>query len=106
MKQLSSRVHGPRRAVLVTRSAVDIGDVSRTGCRFEASEPLPVGSVGMLSVTISGEVHVEMFRVSRANPAPKDEHTFEIGVEFLPLPAEHASIQDVVVQLESIDSIS
>ena len=106
MKQLSSRVHGPKRAVLVTRTAVDIADVSRTGCRFESHEPLSVGSVGMLSVLISGEVHVEMFRVSRATSAPRDDHTYEIGVEFLPLPAEHASIQDVVVQLESLDSIS
>ena len=106
MNSLSSRVHGPKRAVLVTRSAVDIADVSRTGCRFEARGPLPVGSVGMLSVLISGEVHVEMFRVSRAKTLPKGDDTYEIGVEFLPLPAEHASIQDVVVQLESLDSIS
>lgn len=105
MNSLSSRVHGPKRAVLVTRSAVDIADVSRTGCRFEAHGPLPVGSVGMLSVLISGEVHVEMFRVSRAKTLKGDD-TYEIGVEFLPLPAEHASIQDVVVQLESLDSIS
>ena len=105
MNSLSSRVHGPKRAVLVTRSAVDIADVSRTGCRFAARGPLPVGSVGMLSVLISGEVHVEMFRVSRAKTL-KGDHTYEIGVEFLPLPAEHASIQDVVVQLESLDSIS
>ena len=106
MKPLSSRVHGPKRAVLVARSAVDIGDVSRSGCRFAAAEPLPVGSVGMLSVTISGEQHLEMFRVSRATALPKDDHSYEIGVEFLPLPAEHASLQDVVVQLESLDSIS
>ena len=106
MKQLASRVHGPKRAVLVARSAVDIGDVSRSGCRFDATEPLPVGSVGMLSVTISGVIHLEMFRVSRTNPVPKEDHMYEIGVEFLPLPAERASLQDVVVQLESIDSIS
>lgn len=60
----------------------------------------------MLSVTISGEQYLEMFRVSRANPLPTDDHLYEIGVEFLPLPAEHASLQDVVVQLESLDSIS
>ena len=106
MKPLSSRVQGPKRAVLVTRSAVDIGDVSRSGCRFETSDPLPVGSVGMLSVTISGEQHLEMFRVSRAKPMPKHDRLYEIGVEFLPLPAEHASLQDVVVQLESLDSLS
>jgi hypothetical protein len=106
VKPLSSRVHGPKRAVLVAHGAVDIGDVSRTGCRFEAPEPLAVGSVGMLSVNISGEVHLEMFRVSRANRIPKHDQMYEIGVEFLPLPAEHASLQDVVVQFESIDSIS
>lgn len=100
MKPLIERIDAPRRAVLVARRAVDIGDVSRTGCRFAAAEPLPVGSVGMLSVTISGEVHLEMFRVSRANPLPTTHQLYEIGVEFLPLPAEHASLQDVVVQLE------
>jgi len=103
---LSSRVHGPKRAVLVARSVADIGDVSRSGCRFETADPLPVGSVGMLTVTISGEPHLEMFRVSRTNPLSTHERMYEIGVEFLPLPAEHASLQDVVVQLESLDSIS
>ena len=106
MNDLSSRVFGPKRAVLVARSAVDIGDVSRNGCRFDAPEPLPVGSVGMLSVSISGEQHLEMFRVSRTSGVPKDDQMYEIGVEFLPLPAERASLQDVVVQLESLDSIS
>lgn len=106
MTQLSSRVLGPKRAVLVARSAVDIGDVSRSGCRFATPAPLPVGSIGMLSVMISGKRHLEMFRVSRANPIRTDDLMYEIGVEFLPLPAEYASLQDVVVQLESIDSIS
>ena len=106
MNELSSRVHGPKRAVLVARRAVNIGDVSRTGCRFSSAEPLPIGSVGMLSVTILGEVHLEMFRVSRATTQSEDDHQYEIGVEFLPLPAERASLQDVVVQLESLDSIS
>jgi hypothetical protein len=106
VKPLSSRVHGPKRAILVGRSAVDIGDVSRGGCRFAAAEPLAVGAVGMLSVTISGEQHLEMFRVSRANLRAADDHLYEIGVEFLPLPADRASLQDVVVQLESLDSIS
>lgn len=103
MKPLSERMDAPKRAVLVARRVVDIGDVSRTGCRFEADKPLPVGSVGMLSVTISGEVHLEMFRVSRADPLPKQNQLYEIGVEFLPLPAERASLQDVVVQLERTD---
>ena len=106
MKPLSSRVHGPKRAVLVTRSAVDIGDVSRSGCRFATADPLPVGSVGMLSVTISGEQHLEMFRVSRTNQLREDDHLYEVGVEFLPLPADRASLQDIVVQLESLDSLS
>jgi PilZ domain len=106
MNELFSRVQGPKRAVLIGRRTVDIGDVSRMGCRFNAAEPLAVGSVGMLSVTISGQIHVEMFRVSRADRLSKDERLYEIGVEFLALPAERASLQDVIVQLESLDSIS
>ena len=90
----------------MTRSAVDIGDVSRSGCRFETADPLPVGSVGMLSVTISGEQHLEMFPACPNESDTDRRSPVQNRLEFLPLPAEHASLQDVVVQLESLDSLS
>ena len=105
MAQLFSSVHGPQRAVLVARTAADIGDVSRTGCRFLVSKPLPVGSIGMLSVTIAGQPHTELFRVSRTEAIPDDASLYEVGVEFLPVPAEQASLQDLVVRLERTHSI-
>jgi hypothetical protein len=90
----------PRRAVLVRHQQVGIGDVSRTGCRFEASEPLAVGAVGMLTVEIEGRRHVELFRVCRSRAIPGGSRLYETGVEFLPMPAEAASLHDIAAQLE------
>lgn len=105
MAALFSGVHGPQRAVLVARTAADIGDVSRSGCRFMVNKPLPVGSIGMLSVTIAGQPHVELFRVSRVEAVSHEGSVHEVGVEFLPLPADRTSLQDLVVRLERAHSI-
>ena len=94
------RPESPGRAVLVRRRPVGIADMSRAGCRFEASEPLEVGAVGMLAVEIAGRSHVEMFRVSRSRALPGDDHRYEAGVEFLPIPADAASLHDIAAQLE------
>jgi hypothetical protein len=100
MNSDNARQDAPRRAVLVSRRRVGIGDVSRAGCRFEASQPLEVGAVGMLAVEIAGRSHVEMFRVSRTRSIPGDDHRYEAGVEFLPIPADAASLHDIAAQLE------
>jgi hypothetical protein len=93
------RASVPQRAVLVRRQRVGIGDVSRTGCRVEGAQRLATGTVGMLTVDIDGERHLEMFRVSRsAGPGPGQ--VYEAGLEFLPLPAVTASLHDVAAQLD------
>ena len=90
----------PRRAILARRQPVDIKDVSRGGCRVECTQPLPVGAVGVLAVAIEGEMHAEVFRVSRARAIPGDEQHYEAGVEFLPVPAETPSLHDLAAQLD------
>ena len=100
MMRGDGRPEPPGRAVLACRRRVGIADVSRAGCRFEGSEPLEVGAVGMLAVEIAGRNHVEMFRVSRSRALPGGDHRYEAGVEFLPIPADAASLHDIAAQLE------
>lgn len=90
----------PRTAVLVRRQRIDVGDVSRKGCRLEGLEPLAIGDVGMLTVDIDGRQHVELFRVSRSGPLPGSDGLFEAGVEFLPMPAGTPSLHDVAAVLD------
>jgi hypothetical protein len=92
----------PRTAVLVRRQRIEVGDVSRKGCRLEGPEPLAIGAVGMLSVNIDGLQHVELFRVSRGGPLPGGDHLFEAGVEFLPMPAGTPSLHDVAAVLDDV----
>ena len=82
------------------RQQIGIGEVSRTGCRLEGSEPLAIGSVGMLAVEIDGQAHVELFRVSRSGVVPGSEGRYEAGVEFLPMPADTPSLHDLAAQLD------
>jgi hypothetical protein len=91
----------PRSAILARTHAVGIAELSRTGCRLEADEPLTMGAVGMLTVDISGERHVEMFRVARVAAIEGSARLFLAGVEFLPLPADASSLRDLVVQFEA-----
>jgi hypothetical protein len=96
----------PRRAILARSQSVGIAELSRTGCRLKADEPLDVGAIGMLSVDIHGERHVEMFRVARVASMAGTDRLFVAGVEFLPLPADAASLRDLVVQFEADTSPS
>ena len=91
---------GSRRAVLMRRQRVGIGDVSRSGCRVEASEPLEIGSIGLLAVDIEGRLHTEFFRVSRTSTLDRGAPRYEAGVEFLPVPADAPSIRDLAEHLD------
>ena len=59
----------------------------------------------MLTVDIQGERRVEMFRVARIAPVARDSELFEAGVEFLPVPSDGSSLQDVVVQFDTTTTI-
>jgi hypothetical protein len=80
---------------------VGIEEVSRSGCRLEGPQPLAIGTIGMLAVDIDGQRHVELFRVSRSRALP--DRLYEAGVEFLPIPADVASLHDVIAQLDRLD---
>lgn len=104
MTAADDRTASPRTAVLVSRRRIDVGDVSRKGCRLETREPLSVGEVGMLAVDIEGQTHVELFRVSRSALIDGAEPRYEAGVEFLPMPAGTPSLQDVAAVLDESHS--
>lgn len=55
----------------------------------------------MLTVDIEGQRHIEMFRVSHTRELPG--RLYEAGVEFLPIPADAASLHDVIAQLDQLD---
>ena len=99
-KNLHRRDEGPRTAVLVGRRLVDLDTVSRRGCSFKGLEPLSVGDVGLLSVTVAGQVHVQLFRVARTTALPDANHLYEAGVEFLPTPASARSLHDLAAELD------
>jgi hypothetical protein len=82
---------------------VSVGEVSRSGCRLEGAHPLAIGAVGMLTIDIDGRRHVDLFRVSRSRALPGADPQYEAGVEFLPIPAEMASLHDLIAQLDRAD---
>jgi len=101
---MAPRRETPSRAILVRRQAVGIDDVSRTGCHFETREPMATGHVGILAVNIEGQTHVEFFRVARTAASPNAAARYEAGVEFLPMPAETASLHDIIGQFDQSDA--
>ena len=94
----------PRRAILVRRQGVGIDDMSRTGCHLETAAPLGTGSVGILAVNIEGQTHIEFFRVCRSGQVDGADTRYEAGVEFLPMPAETASLHDIIGQFDQSDA--
>jgi hypothetical protein len=94
----------PRRAIIVRRQGVGIDDMSRTGCHLECSTPLGHGSVGILAVNIEGQTHIEFFRVCRTGQMDGAGARYEAGVEFLPMPAENASLHDIIGQFDQSDA--
>jgi hypothetical protein len=100
VKNTSQRDDVPHTAVLVRRRFVDLTSVSRRGCAFRGSDPLGVGDVGLLSVMVAGQVHVQLYRVARSAAVPDGEDLYEAGVEFLPTPASAPSLHDLAAQLE------
>jgi hypothetical protein len=91
-----------RTAVLSRRQPVKVHDVSRNGCRWTGSTAMDVGAVGLLTVDIEGETHVELFRVSRTHPTPAG--AYESAVEFLPMPAGTRSLHGLAAELDDSHS--
>lgn len=104
MKRTTRRADAPWTAILVKRRHVDVDDVSRQGCSLKGPEPLDVGRIGLLTVTIGGQTLVELFRVTRSVSAPDAESRYEAGVEFLPFPSSTPSLHDLAAQLDESHS--
>lgn len=104
MTPLVARPESPRRAILIGRQRARIENVSRTGCRLQAQHPLAIGAIGLLSVDIDGQSHLELFRVSRTSGRSGADDLYKIGVEFLPLIADAASLHQIVGQLDRSDA--
>jgi hypothetical protein len=73
-------------AVLLREVAVQVRDVSSSGCLLESPSQLAVGTIGMLDVEVAGAHRVEWFRVCRVH-AGSGGRLFLFGAEFLPFSA-------------------
>ena len=104
VKAHTRRADAPWTAILVKRRHVDVDDVSRQGCSLKGPEPLDVGRIGLLTVTIGGQTLVELFRVARIVSAPDADSLYEAGVEFLPFPGGAPSLHDLAAQLDEFHS--
>ena len=65
--------------------AVELVDVSRSGCLLHSPVVVPVGTLGILSLEIDGELYTDDVRVARCLRVPGASERHHIGVEFLPM---------------------
>lgn len=88
-------------ASLTHTTPVRIYDVSASGCLLESQEPLPVGTVGLLTMDLDGRTRHEWIRVCRVHA--DDRRPGQISVEFLPLgPAGVESLRGAVLRLRAV----
>ena len=92
-------------AAVVKYCSVTVRDVSTSGCLLETRIPLPVGTVGMLEVTLGGRLRREPFRVCRTQRVEGAGAVHLAGLEFLRVePADDASVRTAVAQLEVLET--
>jgi hypothetical protein len=70
-------------ATLVRRVPVRVVDVSRAGCRLEASLWLRAGTIGQLRLSLRGGVHEDDVRISRCQMRAGAGRTYLLGAELL-----------------------
>jgi hypothetical protein len=92
----------------LTRSKpIRIYDVSAGGCLLESREPLPVGTVGLLTMDFDGRRRQEWIRVCRVQADESRRGPCLVSVEFLPLePAGADSIRGAVLRLRAVGTRS
>jgi PilZ domain len=84
-----------------------VHDISAGGCLLEAQEPLPVGTVGRLSMDLDGRRCEEWIRVCRVHAEDGPRGTCFLSVEFLPLePAGTDSLRGAMLRLRAVGSSS
>jgi PilZ domain len=92
----------------LTRSKpIRIYDVSAGGCLLESREPLPVGTVGLLTMDFDGRRRQEWIRVCRVQADESRRGPCLVSVEFLPLePAGAESLRGAVLRLRAVGTRS
>ena len=90
----------------LTRSKpIRIYDVSAGGCLLESREPLPVGTVGLLTMDFDGRRRQEWIRVCRVQADESRRGPCLVSVEFLPLaPAGADSLRSAVLRLRGVSA--
>jgi hypothetical protein len=85
---------------LTRTKPIRIYDVSAGGCLLESREPLPVGTVGLLTMNFDGRLRQEWIRVCRVQADESRRGPCLASVEFLPLePAGGESLRGAVLRL-------
>lgn len=88
---------------LTRTKPIRIYDVSAGGCLLESREPLPVGTVGLLTMNFDGRLRQEWIRVCRVQADESRRGPSLVSVEFLPLePAGGESLRGAVLRLRAV----
>jgi hypothetical protein len=88
---------------LTRTKPIRIYDVSAGGCLLESREPLPVGTVGLLTMNFDGRLRQEWIRVCRVQADESRRGPCLVSVEFLPLePASAESLRGAVLRLRAV----
>jgi hypothetical protein len=88
---------------LTKTKSIRIYDVSAGGCLLESREPLPVGTVGLLTMNFDGRLRQEWIRVCRVQADESRRGPCLVSVEFLPLePAGTESLRGAVLRLRAL----
>ena len=88
---------------LTRTKPIRIFDVSAGGCLLESREPLPIGTVGLLTMNFNGRLRQEWIRVCRVQADESRRGPCLVSVEFLPLePAGAESLRGAVLRLRAI----
>lgn len=92
---------------LTRTKPIRIYDVSAGGCLLESREPLPVGTVGLLTMNFDGRLRQEWIRVCRVQADESRRGPCLVSVEFLPLePAGAESLRGAVLRLRAMGARS
>jgi hypothetical protein len=81
--QIASRSIGGAPGSLIARLQLLVIDVSPRGCLLESRQPLALGRVGTVRITVNERCYVEDVRVTRCEPVSGQGSTYHMGVEFL-----------------------
>lgn len=96
----------PAMGVVIRRVAVQIRDVSTSGCQLDSLEALPDGCVGLLELPHGSDPHAEAIRICRVSRMPGSPWPWRAGAHFLSLTApSEASVRNVVARFEILDEL-